>query len=150
MTVFRSYLTFVPFIVSARPQIIPQCGLLTGDQVNNGKDGCGFDKSKENGNTCVTSNMSYAVKGFSSPLMYVDKHSLHIERRNPNMETLLATMSVRGGGPVFLVSSERFSRQKTHSRNSDSNHEKQHLSSCSSVLPHPTNAELDKMHYSTT
>lgn len=63
--------------------------------------------------------MSYSVRQFSSHLMYVDKHSLHIGRRNPNMETLIATISVKGRGPVVLVSSERFSS----SRNSDSNHE---------------------------
>lgn len=51
MTVFRSYLAFVPFIVPARPLRIPQYGLLAGDQVNNGKDGYGFEESKEKANT---------------------------------------------------------------------------------------------------
>lgn len=103
----------------------------------------------QNGNTRM-SNMSCSVRRFSSHLMYVDKHSLHIGQRNPNMETLIATISVKGRGPVVLVSSERFSRQERCSRNSESNHEKQHLSSCSSVLPSPTNAKLDNMHYSMT
>lgn len=149
MTGLRLYLIFVPFLVPARPLTAPQYGFLTGDQVNNGKDSCGFEESKENGNT-RTSNMSCSVRRFSSHLMYVDKHSLHIGRRNPNMETLIATISVKGRGPVVLVSSERFSRQERCSRNSESNHEKQHLSSCSSVLPSPTNAKLDNMHYSMT
>lgn len=61
--------------------------------------------------------------------MYVDKHSLRIGQRNPNMETLSATLSVKGEGPAVLVSSERFSRQKRCSRNSDSDDEKQYLSS---------------------
>lgn len=145
----RLYLIFVPFLVSARPLTAPQYGFLTADQLNNGKDGSGFEESKENGNTRM-SNMSCSVRRFSSYLMYVDKHSLHIGQRNPNMETLIATISVKGRGPVVLVSSERFSRQGRCSRNLESNHKKQHLSSRSSVLPYPTNAKLDNMHYSMT
>lgn len=149
MTGFRLDLIFVPFLVPARPLTAPQYGFLTGDQVNNGKDGCGFEESEENGNTKM-SNMSCSVRRFSSHLMYVDKHSVHIGQRNPNMETLIVTISVKGRGPAVLVSSERFSRLKRCSRNSDSNHEEQHLSSCSSVLSYPTNAKLDNMHYSMT
>lgn len=127
--------------------IISPYGLLTSDQVNSANDGCGFDESKENGNA-RTSNMSCSVKGFSSPLAYVDKHSLHLGQRHPNMETLMATLSVKGKGPAVPVSSETFLKQKRCSRNSGSNHEEQHSSSRSSVPLHPTNAKLDRMHYS--
>ena len=127
--------------------IISPYGLLTSDQVNSANDGCGFDESKENGNA-RTSNMSCSVKGFSSPLAYVDKHSLHLGQRHPNMETPTATLSVKGKGPAVSVSSETFLKQKRCSRNSDSNHEEQHSSSRSSVPLHPTNAKLDHMHYS--
>ena len=89
---------------------MPQYGLLTGDQVNNGKGApVGFEEPKENGNS-RTPVMPCSVRGFSSHLTSVNKHSPHTGQRNPNMETLLATVSVQGRGTVVLVSSERFLR----------------------------------------
>lgn len=54
MTGLRLYLIFVPFLVPARPLTAPQYGFLTGDQVNNGKDGCGFEESKMETQECQT------------------------------------------------------------------------------------------------
>lgn len=62
------------------------------------------------------SNMSCSLGGFSSPLVYVDKHALHVGQRYPNMETLIATISVKSRDTVVLVSSDKFSRQKGCSR----------------------------------
>lgn len=99
MTVFRFYLILVPAMDNT--SIWP----FTWWSSKQWKRWLWVWRVQKNGNS-RTSNMSCSVRGFCSHLVYVDKHPLPLGQRNPNMETLITTLSVKGKGPVVLVTSE--------------------------------------------